>query len=284
MPICRIAPPSMRRWRSAAAISSREPASSDPPGAPSPLENDTATRSNGAASSATRWPVAAAAFHSRAPSRKVAMPRSPRRGADALDLGLREDDAAGAVVRVLDLDQRRRRIDAVQSRGFTAATNSSALNKPPRADLVQLHAGVGRRAAGLVPDGVALAADDHVVAGPRQHAQRDLVGHRAAWAARARPPCRAARPRAPAGDWSLGSSPYWSSPTGAAAIAARIAAVGRVTVSERRSMVTGLLALAGWTRGACPIRESGIRAGARQLLGCLRFISRHNIHCSDNAP
>ena len=34
----------------------------------------------------------------------------------------------------------------------------------------------------------------------------------------------------------LGSSPYWSSPTGALAMAARMASVGRVTVSERRSM------------------------------------------------
>lgn len=34
----------------------------------------------------------------------------------------------------------------------------------------------------------------------------------------------------------VGSSPYWLSPTGAAAIAARMAALGRVTVSERRSM------------------------------------------------
>ena len=37
----------------------------------------------------------------------------------------------------------------------------------------------------------------------------------------------------------VGSSPYWSSPTGAAAIAARIAAEGSVTVSERRSMASG---------------------------------------------
>jgi len=49
-----------------------------------------------------------------------------------------------------------------------------------RADLGELHAGVGRRAAGLVPDRVALAADDDVVAGSRQHPQRHLVGHRAA--------------------------------------------------------------------------------------------------------
>jgi len=35
---------------------------------------------------------------------------------------------------------------------------------------------------------------------------------------------------------TAGSSPYTSSPTSAANIAARIAAVGRVTVSERRSV------------------------------------------------
>ena len=36
---------------------------------------------------------------------------------------------------------------------------------------------------------------------------------------------------------TLGSSPNWSSPSGAPAIAARIAAVGSVTVSERRSII-----------------------------------------------
>jgi hypothetical protein len=41
--------------------------------------------------------------------------------------------------------------------------------------------------------------------------------------------------------WSsttVGSSPYTSSPTSAAAMARRIAEVGRVSVSERRSIVT----------------------------------------------
>jgi len=41
--------------------------------------------------------------------------------------------------------------------------------------------------------------------------------------------------------FTVGSSPYWSSPTGAAAIAARISADGRVTVSERRSIDVGVL-------------------------------------------
>src|SRR5947208_8203882 len=46
---------------------------------------------------------------------------------------------------------------------------------------------------------------------------------------------------------TVGSSPYWSSPTGAAAMAARIAAVGRVTVSERRSMeVVSIIVLQVW--------------------------------------
>src|SRR5271154_4857100 len=35
---------------------------------------------------------------------------------------------------------------------------------------------------------------------------------------------------------TVGSSPYWSSPTGARAIAARMSSDGSVTVSERRSM------------------------------------------------
>ena len=52
--------------------------------------------------------------------------------------------------------------------------------KTPRAPIsVNWTPALARRAAGLVPDRVALAADDHVVARPRQHAQRDLVGHRA---------------------------------------------------------------------------------------------------------
>ena len=168
----------MRRWRSAAAMSARLPASSDPPGAPRPLEKATATRSKGAASSASLRPLATAAFHSRAPSRKLAMPRFPRAPADAHHLVLREDDTAAAVVGVLDLHQRRRRKHrqaARLDRGFELVRGE----QPAPSDLDQLHAGVGRGAAGLVPAGVRLAAGDDLVARPRQHAQRHLVGHRA---------------------------------------------------------------------------------------------------------
>ena len=89
-------------------MSSRGPASIEPPGAPSPFENATDTRSNGAASVAAGTPLATSAFHSRAPSRYEAMPCS-RAAAHTRDgLVVRKHDAAGAVVGVLDLDERGR--------------------------------------------------------------------------------------------------------------------------------------------------------------------------------
>ena len=63
--------------------------------------------------------------------------------------------------------------------GLIAASISSTREHAARADLVDLHAGVRRRAAGLVPAGMRLARRDHLVARPREHAQRHLVGHRA---------------------------------------------------------------------------------------------------------
>jgi len=50
-----------------------------------------------------------------------------------------------------------------------------------RTDFGELDSRVGCPRAGLVPDRVAFAADDNVVARPRQHAQRDLIGHRSRW-------------------------------------------------------------------------------------------------------
>ncbi len=48
----------------------------EPIGAPRPFDSETATRSNGSANCAAVWWPAAAALKSRAPSRKLAMPRS----------------------------------------------------------------------------------------------------------------------------------------------------------------------------------------------------------------
>src|SRR5690348_10992153 len=53
---------------------------------------------------------------------------------------------------------------------------------------------------------------------------------------------------------TVGSSPYWSSPTSASAIARRMAGVGRVTVSERRSTSTGP-----------PYGTTGVLTGPRSL-------------------
>ena len=47
------------------------------------------------------------------------------------------------------------------------------------ADLGELHAGIRRRPSGLVPHRVRLTTDNDMIARPRQHAQRNLVRHRA---------------------------------------------------------------------------------------------------------
>ena len=69
MPDWRIAPPNMRRARTARAMSAARPAITLPTGQPSPFDNATDTTSNGAASSASDRPVATAVLNSRAPSR-----------------------------------------------------------------------------------------------------------------------------------------------------------------------------------------------------------------------
>src|SRR5918999_4215551 len=65
--------------------------------------------------------------------------------------------------------------------------------------------------------------------------------------------------RSATSSWSLltdGSSPYWSSPTSASAMARRIPWVGRVTVSDRRSMRSGM---APWDRPVSGHWEGGAR-------------------------
>jgi hypothetical protein len=92
---------------------------------------------------------------------------------------LRENDAAAAIVRVLDLHQGGRRIEHVAARLEGVCQIQGREQTTPTHD-GELHAGVGGGGAGFVPDGVALVADDDVVAGLRQRAQRHLVRHRAA--------------------------------------------------------------------------------------------------------
>jgi hypothetical protein len=88
MPTCRIAPPSMRRWRPPGR-SARGAGEERPAGRAEPLgERDRDEFERRGEPVSTPSPLATAAFQSRAPSRKVAMPRSraaaqmrpPRRG------------------------------------------------------------------------------------------------------------------------------------------------------------------------------------------------------------
>jgi hypothetical protein len=59
------------------------------------------------------------------------------------------------------------------------------MTPPPRlwlfsTDRSELHAGIRRAGARLMPDDVRLVTEHHLVAGPRQHLEPDLVCHRAA--------------------------------------------------------------------------------------------------------
>ena len=67
-------PPSILRARCTRRITSREPHTSEPTGAPSPLERQNVTVSKGSAQTAAGVPVATTAFHRRAPSRCSASP------------------------------------------------------------------------------------------------------------------------------------------------------------------------------------------------------------------
>src|SRR5260370_38627730 len=89
MPDCRIAPPNMRRARTAREITSVLPASTLPTGQPSPFDNATDTRSNGRASSARLTPEATEALNRRATAGLEGAPAAPAaaRGPDARGRG-----------------------------------------------------------------------------------------------------------------------------------------------------------------------------------------------------
>ena len=180
IPICRIAPPNIRRYRTARCTSSRGPARSEPPGAPSPfekrdrhqVERPRRARPRAARSRRPRSRAGRRRGRSRrrapAPRRRSARPRP----------GGRPPRPRGCAC------SRSRRASWAGTWGGRAAAarpgTRPRVKTPRRPDLGELDAGVRRRAAGLVPDRVALAADDDVVAGTRQDPERDLVRHRPA--------------------------------------------------------------------------------------------------------
>src|SRR6266851_3860438 len=160
MPAWRNAPPNMRRARTARWISATRPAMRLPTGQPSPFDRATETRSNGAAEIAGN-----AEF--------------PGGAADRLGLALRKDDAAAAVMRILDRHQRGRREDDM-ARRLVGGAEILGGEKAAAADDAELHAGIGRCRTGFVPHDMRLVADDDFIARPGQHLEADLVRHGAA--------------------------------------------------------------------------------------------------------
>ena len=192
-----------RRCRSAAAMVALEPASSEPPGAPSPLLKATATRSKGAASTSSARPLATLAFHSRAPSRKVASPSS------RATAQMRCTSPCGTTTPPARLCVFSTSTSVVvgkiaKLRGLVGGAQLLGAEHAALADLVDLHAGVGRGAAQLVPGGMRFAAGDDLVAGARQRAAAPPGWPWCRWAATGRLPCPASRPRAPAAGWCWG--------------------------------------------------------------------------------
>jgi hypothetical protein len=102
-----------------------------------------------------------------------------RRSGNSFGFFQRKDHSAGAIVCVLDFNQRGRRIVDV-------STRSSGLQKvldcegSVSTDLRELHARVGSSPTSLVPDCVAFPTDNDVVSRPSQHTKRNLVRHCAA--------------------------------------------------------------------------------------------------------
>ena len=92
-----------------------------------------------------------------------------------LQLVEREDAAAGAVVGVLDRDDR---VGAKwTSSGEIAARTSAPSKQPPRPSGLHLHAPERGGRAGLVEQDVRVLAGEQHVAGLRERAQRGLVAH-----------------------------------------------------------------------------------------------------------
>ena len=105
IPACRQAPPYRIQMRRASRISSAGPHSIEPIGAPSPFERQNIIVSTCEVHAVTGSPVAAAAFHSRAPSRWIGTPAPSVIARTSRSSSERQDRAAGAADRVLDREQ-----------------------------------------------------------------------------------------------------------------------------------------------------------------------------------
>jgi hypothetical protein len=141
------------------------------------LENDTMTVVAQAANSAGSVPVAAHAFHSRAPSRCTGRPCAPAASASARSSpnGVTTPPAPLCVFSRHTSDAR----GACGESGRTAAASASAsiTSRPGARPRAGLHA-AERREAGVLPvHHVRLRVDQHLGAAPREQPHGGLVGH-----------------------------------------------------------------------------------------------------------
>ena len=212
------------------------PASSDPTGAHRPLDRQHMTVVAGAAQSAAGTPVATSALKSRAPSRWTGT--GPGRVGERAQTGHRPGGARRGHVRVLDADERHRRL-VVLRRLARPADVAGAQHAVVVVEPDELDPGVHGRRAVLVGDHV-LAATRHD-GGPRRRAGR---GRRSGWPSRprartGRPACPPVPRTSPPASGRSGPRRSRRHPTTASAMARRIAGVGWVTVSLRRSTTSG---------------------------------------------
>ena len=252
--------------RATRARSSRaDPASTAPSGQPSPFERQSVTVSNSRPISAAGTPVATEAFRSRAPSRCVAETALAGRGGQRLELVERPARVRRASCAC---SRGRARQDAGRptSCSATVTASSSGTAEAP-VDARRSPRSSGRRA----PPRRRTRRSRHARGAPRRGRRPGgECSFRAIWFASvavgrksaASCPSRAAARSCSA--LTVGSSRRCSSPTSAAAIAARIPAVGRVAVSERRSITRRTLPL---PRGSDAPRATRRRARRARVPG-----------------
>ena len=173
-PAWRMPPPSIFRARRALSINPRLPVTTDPTGAPSPLERQNVTESACAATSFAGTPIATHALKSRAPSRWTASPCSCRDPADLLERLERVDRPAAPVVGGFQADERVSRIvDVGRPDGIAdvgGVEDAVAPAKRPR-----LHGREDRQGGDLVVEDVAVLVQDDLVPSLRVRHEGDLI-------------------------------------------------------------------------------------------------------------
>ena len=174
MPAWRMPPPSIFRARRARPMKSRLPVTTEPTGAPSPLERQKVTESAWAATSFAGIPVATHAFQRRAPSRWTARPCSVAIRRISLQRRQRVHGSAATVVRVLDADERVFRIVDVRLADGVAHLGG-VQDAMAASQCARLDGREDRQPRHLVVEDMGVLVQDDLVAPLRVGHQGDLV-------------------------------------------------------------------------------------------------------------